>query len=102
MTLCNKYHIVINAVITVTIFLTFFLLSLIRPTNSNILRGQVGHVKERNEPRRGEATGKTHDLSQTTQILYLVAQKVHLGMEKAEIFGQTYNKDAPTFDKVSM
>ena len=78
MTLCNKYHIVINAVITVTIFLTFFLLSLIRPTNSNILRGQVGNVKERSGPRRHEATSKMHDLSQTTQILYWVGQKVHL------------------------
>lgn len=41
-------------------------------------------------------------MTEESDQIYLVAQKVHLGIEKAEIFGQTYNKDAPTFDKVSM
>lgn len=42
------------------------------------------------------------ELTEESDQIYLVAQKVHLGMDKAEVFGQTYNKDAPAFDKVSM
>ena len=42
------------------------------------------------------------ELTEESHQIYLVAQKVHLGMEKAEVFGQPYSKDVPTFDKVSM